>query len=59
MAERLKLMEEVSAQNSLAAHDRRHFNNMLLEFLERGENQEAVALLKKQNHAAPKLSKVY
>ncbi len=59
MSERLKLMEEVSVQDSLAAHDRRHFNNMLLEFLEKGENQEAVALLKKQNQTVPKLSKVY
>ena len=32
---------------------------MLLEFLEKGENQEAVALLKKQNQTVPKLSKVY
>ncbi|WP_312692830.1 GHKL domain-containing protein [Caproiciproducens sp.] len=59
MSERLKLMEEVSAQNSLAAHDRRHFNNMLLELLEKGENHEAVALLKKLNQTAPKISKVY
>lgn len=59
MSERLKLMEEVSVQNSCAAHDRRHFNNMLLEFLEKGENHEAVALLKKQNQVAPKMSKVY
>lgn len=59
MSERLKLMEEVSAQSSRAAHDRRHFNNMLLEFLEKGENHEAVALLKKQDQTAPKMSKVY
>lgn len=59
MSERLKLMEEVSAENSRAAHDRRHFNNMLLELLEKGENNDAVALLKKQNQAAPKISKVY
>ena len=59
MSERLKLMEEVSAQNSCAAHDRRHFNNLLLELLEKGENQEAVSLLKKQNQAARKMSKVY
>ena len=59
MSERLRLMEEASAQNSRAAHDRRHFNNMLLELLEKGENHEAVALLKKQNQAAPKASKVY
>ncbi len=30
-------MEEVSAQNSRAAHDRRHFNNVLLELWEQGK----------------------
>lgn len=59
MSERLKLMEEVSVQNSRAAHDRRHFNNMILEFLEQGESDEAVALLKKQNQTTPKINKVY
>lgn len=59
MSERLKLMEEVSAQNSRAAHDRRHFNNMLLELLEKGENHEAVALLNKHNQTAPLISKIY
>jgi signal transduction histidine kinase len=59
MSERLILMEEVSAQNSRAAHDRRHFNNMILEFLEQGDNNEAIALLKKQNQIVPKISKVY
>lgn len=59
MSERLKMMEEVSMQNSRAAHDRRHFNNMILEFLEKGENQEAASLLRKQNQTAPKMSRVY
>ena len=59
MSERLKLMEEVAAQNSRAAHDRRHFNNMLLELLEKDENHEAVALLKKQSQTAIKMSEVY
>lgn len=59
MSERLKLMEEVSAQNSRAAHDRRHFNNILLELLEKGEHHEAVALLKKQNQTESTISKVY
>lgn len=59
MAQRLKLMEEVSVQNSRAAHDRRHFNNMLLELLEQGENIEASAMLKKQNQMIPKMNKVY
>ncbi len=59
MSERLELMEEVSTQNSLAAHDRRHFNNMLLELLEKKEIREAVSLLEKQNQAAVKISKAY
>ena len=32
---RFKLMEEVSVQNSRAAHDRCHLNNVLLKLLER------------------------
>ena len=59
MSRRLELMEEVSAQNSRAAHDRRHFNNVLLELMEQGKTNEAAALLQNQNQAAPKISKVY
>jgi signal transduction histidine kinase len=59
MSQRLKLMEKVSAQNSRAAHDRRHFNNVLLELLEQGETREAAALLQSQNQVSPKISKVY
>jgi signal transduction histidine kinase len=59
MSERLKLMEEVSAQNSRTAHDRRHFNNVLLELLEHGQADEASALLQKQNQTEPKMRRVY
>lgn len=59
MSQRLELMEEVSAQNSRAAHDRRHFNNVLLELLEQKKSDEAVVLLKNQNQKAHKISKVY
>ncbi len=59
MSRRLELMEEVSARNSRAAHDRRHFNNVLLELLEQGETGEAAALLQSQNQVVPKISKVY
>ena len=52
-------MEEVSAQNSRAAHDRRHFNNVLQELLEQGETVEAFALLQSQNQVKHKISKVY
>jgi len=59
MVGRLKLMEEVAAQNSRAAHDRRHFNNVLLELLEQGKTGEAYALLQNHNQAEPRISKVY
>ena len=59
MSEKLKLMEDVSAQNSRAAHDRRHFNNVLLELLEQGQTGEAAALLQTQNQAVPKIGKTY
>lgn len=59
MSRRLELMEKVAEQNSRAAHDRRHLNNVLLELLEQGENGEAMALLQSQNHETPQTSKVY
>ncbi|HWP50177.1 MAG TPA: GHKL domain-containing protein, partial [Clostridia bacterium] len=59
MSQRLELMEEVSAQNSRAAHDRRHFNNVLLELLEQGKSGEAASLLQNQNQMAHKVGKVY
>lgn len=59
MYRRLELMEEVAAQNSRATHDRRHFNNVLLELLEQGKTGEAVALLQSNNKAVPKISKIY
>ncbi len=59
MSQRLLLMEEVSAQNSRASHDRRHFNNVLLELLEQGKADEAAALLHNQNQAPYQISEVY
>lgn len=59
MSQRLALMEEVAAHNSRAAHDRRHFNNVLQELLEQGKTGEAVALLQSQNQVMHKISKVY
>ena len=59
MSGRLKLMEAASVQNSRAAHDRRHFNNVLLELLEQGKTGEATALLQSQNQVVPQISKVY
>lgn len=59
MSQRLELMGEVAAQNSRAAHDRRHFNNLLLELLDQGKTGEAYALLQNQNQATYKITKVY
>ena len=59
MSERIKLMEEVSAQNSRTAHDQRHFNNVLLELLEHGQTDDAVSLLKNQNKTVPEISRFY
>lgn len=59
MSQKLKLMDEVAQQNSRAAHDRRHFNNMILELLEQGDNSEAIAILKSQNQGVQKVSRVY
>lgn len=59
MAERLKLMEEASAQNSRTAHDRRHFNNVLLELLEHGQAAEAATLLQSRNQSEPKEGRAY
>ena len=59
MSQRLELMEEVSARNSRAAHDRRHFNNVLLELLEQEKTGEAAALLQNQNQMTQKISRVY
>ena len=59
MVQRLELMEEVSAQNSRIAHDRRHFNNVLLELIEQGKTDEATALLHNQNQVQHQISKVY
>lgn len=52
MAERLRLLDEVTYQQSLEAHDRRHFNSMVLELLEQGQSEEAAAILRKQTESA-------
>lgn len=59
MAQRIHLMEDVSAKNSRFLHDRRHFNSMILELLEQGECEEAITLLKKQKQVSSHLKKRY
>lgn len=60
MSKRLELMEEVSAQNIRASHDRRHFNNMILELLEQDKKDEAIeVLLANKGRVDPKQSRIY
>lgn len=59
MTERLQLMEQVAYEHSLASHDRRHFNSMLLGLLEQGETAEAITCLRKQNAIKTRASTIY
>lgn len=59
MEDRIKLLDEAHQQSSIAAHDRRHFNNTLLELLEREKTEDAVNLLRKQASIAPSKIKNY
>lgn len=51
MIERLQLMDEMTQKSRLVAHDRRHFNNTVLELLEQGKTNEAMTILRKQTKA--------
>jgi len=59
MAERLQLMDQAAFQNSLAAHDRRHFNSMVLELLEQARIEEATDCLRRQIDMKPPQNKCY
>ena len=59
MTKKLQLMDEVAHQHSLASHDRRHFNSMILELLEQGEIGEAATCLRKQNEIRFPASRIY
>lgn len=59
MAERLHLMDEAAHQSNLAAHDRRHFNSMLLELLEQGQSEQAAVFLRQQTEIKPSMTKRY
>lgn len=59
MSQRLELMEEVSARNSRASHDNRHFNNVLLELIEQEKTGEATTLLQSQNQRTQKIGRAY
>jgi signal transduction histidine kinase len=53
MANRIGLLDEAQQQSRIADHDRRHFNNTLLELLERQKTEEAVAFLRQQSGTQP------
>lgn len=59
MSQRLLLMEKVSYEHSIASHDRRHFNNMLLALLQRGEIEEAISSLHTQNEIKLAPDRIY
>lgn len=50
MADRIKLLDEAQQQSSIVAHDRRHFNNTLIELLERKKTEDAIEFLRKQSN---------
>lgn len=49
MANRIGLLDEAQQQSCIADHDRRHFNNTLLELLEGQKTEEAIAFLRQQS----------
>lgn len=49
MEKNLLVMDEAVKQMSIVQHDRRHFNNTILELLHQGKASEATALLERQN----------
>jgi signal transduction histidine kinase len=53
MANRIGLLDEAQQQSRIADHDRRHFNNTLLELLERQKTEEAIAFLRQQSGTQP------
>lgn len=53
MANRIGLLDEAQQQSRIAAHDRRHFNNTLLELLESQKTEEAITFLRQQSGTQP------
>ncbi len=53
MERRLSVMDEAARQMSIVNHDRRHFNNALLELLRRGLAEGAVSMLEQQTQCYP------
>lgn len=59
MEDRINLLKEIQAKSSIANHDRRHFNNTLLELLEDQKTEKAIELLLKQGKIKPAQVKNY
>ncbi len=48
MTQNLHLMDELAQQNNISAHDRRHFNNTILELLRQNQTTEVISILEQQ-----------
>lgn len=59
MEERLQIVNEAAYQQSLVAHDHRHFNNLILQLLELGHHQEAVHYLRQKTKNTTSKCKEY
>ncbi len=57
MEKQLTLMGESARQMSIVNHDRKHFNNTLLDLLEQGDINQAVVMLKQQQSFTPNVMK--
>ena len=56
---RLTLMDETVRQMSIVQHDRRHFNNTLLNLLQQGKTDTAIEIICRQTEALPQNSRCY
>ncbi len=59
MQQHLRLMNEIAQQNNIITHDRRHFNNTLLELLRQNRYAEVVNILEQQPNLAPPIPRRY
>ncbi len=53
MENRISLLDKAQQQSRIAEHDRRHFNNTILELLESEKTEEAIAFLRQQSVTQP------
>lgn len=55
MEQRLTLMNESARQMSIVNHDRKHYNNTLLDLLKQGDVKQAVIMLEQQQGFVPNI----